>query len=174
MNLLDKEFLADPVAAIKRIVSYSKQKGQSTTFEAVRSWLFTCYLTLDAKSGTNHAEQFATATNLPESEREKLRYQWGEDQEKLEVRKAEFEKDPLWTGKEKTDWIIAIQKPEEGSIAVSEDAPVKSAKKIHLNINDFLKAMFLYVSGKEHGFICKASEFNQDSYKFTGTLRIFF
>lgn len=174
MNLLDKQFLADPVGAIKRIVSYTKELGKPASFEDIRAWLFNAYLSIDAKSGTDYAAAFADATNMSVDEQETLRSKWGEQEEKLEQRKEEFNKDPQWTGKEKTDWVICIQEQKEGQIEVPEDARVISAQKVHLNINDFLKAMFLYVSRSKRGFICKASEFNTDSYVFSGKLRVFF
>lgn len=174
MNLLDKEFLSDPVSAIKRIVSYTKQLGKPSSYEEIRAWLFSAYLAIDAKSGTDYAANFAKATNMTDNEQEKLRYEWCQQEEKVESRRVEFEKDPQWMGKEVIDWVICIQEQKDGQLTVPEDARVISAQKVTLNVNDFLKAMFLYVSKKQHGFICKASEFNQDSYKFNGTLRVFF
>lgn len=174
MDLLSKKFLEDPVGAIEQIVNYTKSTGQPSSFVSVRNWLYQSYLTIDAKTGTDYAAAFATATGMTVSEQKDLRYKWAEQEEKLVERQKEFQKDPQWMGKESIDWVIAIQEQKEGEAITPEDAKVISAKKIHLNINDFLKAMFLYVSRKERGFVCKASEFNMDSYKFSGKLRIFF
>jgi len=173
MNLLDKEVLSDPIGAIKKVVSYSNKSGMKASYETIRAAFYSSYLAIDAKSGSDYAATFALATSMSSEEQETLRYEWAEREEKIDQREADFQKDPLWCGKEATDFVIVIQKYEEGK-ALDDDAKVISSRNIHFNINDFMKSMFLYVSRSQHGFVCKKADFNQDSNVFHGTLRIFF
>lgn len=174
MNLLDKEVLSDPISAIKKVVSYSNKSGIKATYETIRAGFYSAYLAIDAKSGTDHAATFAVATEMSGEEQERLRYEWCEKDEKAAEREAEFMKDPQWCGKEATEFVIVIQQYTDAKSLEDENAKVKSSRNIHFNINDFLKSMFLYVSRDQHGFICKKSDFNQDSNVFHGKLRIFF
>lgn len=174
MNLLDKEVLSDPIKAIKSVVQYSAKTGLNASFEKIRASFFTAYLGIDVKNGTEYAANFAAATNMSTEEQETLRYEWCVTNEQAEAREAEFQKDPVWVGKEPHDFVIVLQDYSNNRSLDDENAPVLSSKKIHFNINDFLKGMFMYVNRNQHGFICKREDFNQDSNKFLGTLRMFF
>ncbi len=174
MNFLDKDFLANPVESINLIIREMKRTGQNTTFEAVRTFLYPLYLDIDASKGTDYAAAFAERTGMSKDEQEDLRYKWSEKKEAAEAKSKALAADPQWTGKEVGDWAICLQAKDPNEINVPEDARVYKAERRRMMVSDFLKAKFLYVPGNTYGFVCKAEDFNFDSYKFTGTLRVLF